>query len=108
VIPGHCVLAFSGVHGVHCSILVLYPTPTRSLHVRAKDKYGNTALIAAACECAVVDMPETLPSMKLLLEKGADVNAKNRDGNTALTLALKNHQADVAALLKCAIASGWR
>jgi hypothetical protein len=77
-------------------------------NVRAKDKYGNTALIAAACECAVVDMPETLPSMKLLLEKGADVNAKNRDGNTALILALKNHQEHVAALLKSAIASGWR
>jgi ankyrin repeat protein len=52
------------------------------------------------------DMPETLPSMKLLLEKGADVNAKNRDGNTALTLALKNHQTAVAALLKSAISSG--
>jgi uncharacterized protein len=48
---------------------------------------GNSALIAAACICAVIDMNDTLPSMKLLLEKGADVNARNNVGTTALMAA---------------------
>lgn len=56
-------------------------------NAEAKDKSGNTALIAAGCACAIIDMPETLPSMKLLLEKGADVNAKNKVGTTALMAA---------------------
>lgn len=56
-------------------------------NVAAKDNYGDTALIAAACICAVIDMPDTLPSMKLLLENGADVNARNKVGATALMAA---------------------
>jgi ankyrin repeat protein len=55
--------------------------------VEARDKYGNTALIRAACECAIIDMPETLESMRLLLKKGAKVNARARDGGTALMAA---------------------
>lgn len=56
-------------------------------NAEAEDKYGDTTLIAAACECAVIDMPETLPSMKLLLQKGVDVNARNKVGTTALMAA---------------------
>lgn len=59
----------------------------RGAAVDVKDKYGNTALIGAACECAVIDMPETLESMKLLLGKGAQANAKNKVGGTALMAA---------------------
>jgi ankyrin repeat protein len=55
--------------------------------VEARDKYGFTALIGAACECAVIDMPETLESMRLLLGKGANINAKNKTGTTALMAA---------------------
>jgi ankyrin repeat protein len=56
----------------------------RGANVEAKDNRGNTALMAAACECAVIDMPEALESMKILLEKGAKVNAKDKAGRTAL------------------------
>jgi uncharacterized protein len=55
--------------------------------VEAKNKYGSTALAVAACECTVIDMPETLESMKLLLGKGAHVNVKNKTGSTALMTA---------------------
>jgi ankyrin repeat protein len=59
----------------------------RGADVEAKNKYGGTALGSAACECATIDMPETLESMKLLLEKGAKANAKNKAGSTALMAA---------------------
>ncbi|MDE7227882.1 MAG: ankyrin repeat domain-containing protein, partial [Treponemataceae bacterium] len=39
---------------------------------------------------------------KLLIETGADVNAKDDDGRTALMLAEERKAADVAALLKAA------
>ena len=50
----------------------------RGADVEARNKYGSTALVLAACECAVIDMPETLESMKVLLGKGAKVNAKDK------------------------------
>jgi ankyrin repeat protein len=59
----------------------------KGAEVAARDTYGNTALIGAACECAVVDMSETLESMRLLLGKGANINAKNKTGTTALMAA---------------------
>src|SRR4029077_16460168 len=78
----------------------------RGADVEARDKYGYTAVIGAACECAVVDMPETFESMKLLLAKGAKINAKDKVGRTALMSAafagrtenmrlLLDHEADV-------------
>jgi uncharacterized protein len=56
--------------------------------VDARDKYGNTALIAAACLCAVIDMPDTYESVRLLLENHADPNARNSTGRTALMTAV--------------------
>jgi ankyrin repeat protein len=56
--------------------------------VEARDKYGFTALIGAACECAVIDMPETLESMRLLLGKGANINAENKTGTTHRNLSI--------------------
>jgi ankyrin repeat protein len=38
--------------------------------------------------------------VKLLLERGADINAKSDDGTTALKLADGNGKTDVAALLR--------
>jgi ankyrin repeat protein len=38
--------------------------------------------------------------IKLLLEKGADVNVKDENGNTALTYALKNQDNEIVELLK--------
>lgn len=61
--------------------------------VNAKNEYGNTALIYAAC-CGHNDC------LSALIVAGADVNAKNDDGNTALTLAAGNgHKDCVAALI---------
>jgi len=52
--------------------------------VDARDTSGATALIDAACECAIIDMPETYKSMKLLLDHGAQVDARDKSGRTAL------------------------
>jgi uncharacterized protein len=54
----------------------------------AVDKDGSTALIGAACDCAIIDMPDTYESMKLLLKKHANPNAKNEAGTTALMAAV--------------------
>jgi len=56
----------------------------RGADIQAIDKYGNTALIAAACECALATMNSTYDIVKMLLNKGADPNARNREGTTAL------------------------
>jgi ankyrin repeat protein len=56
----------------------------RGANIQAKDKYGNTALIAAACECALATMNSTYDIVKLLLQKGADVNGRTHEGRTAL------------------------
>ena len=66
---------------------VVKPLLSRGADVEARNNEGDTALITAACECAVIDMPETLDSMKLLLKKGAKVNARDKHGQTALMAA---------------------
>ena len=42
----------------------------------------------------------TLEMVQILVEAGADVNAKNRDGKTPLDLAHKNKHRDVEKLLR--------
>lgn len=56
----------------------------RGANLRARDKYGNTALIAASCECVVATMNSAYSVVKVLVEKGSDVNAHSNDGTTAL------------------------
>ena len=56
--------------------------------VDATDKDGDTPLIAAACDCVIIDMPDTYESVKLLLEKHANPNARNTAGRTALMAAV--------------------
>jgi ankyrin repeat protein len=43
-----------------------------------------TALVAAACECALATMNSTYDIVRMLLEKGANANSPTRDGTTAL------------------------
>jgi ankyrin repeat protein len=43
-----------------------------------------TALIAAACECAIATMNSTYDIVRMLLEKGANANSQTSDGTTAL------------------------
>ncbi len=59
----------------------------RGANLEAKDGNGRTALISAACECASIDMPETVDVLKLLVAKKAHVNAKDKEGETALMAA---------------------
>ena len=49
------------------------------------DDYGNTALMIAASRCAT-------DIIKTLIDKGADVNAKNNNGETALFLVARQRR----------------
>jgi len=71
----------------------------KGARVDANDEGGSTALIGAACNCAIIDMPDTIDSMRLLLRKGANVEARDRDGNTALTRAAGWGRTDIVKLL---------
>jgi len=48
--------------------------------VNAYDKYGRTALMLA------VKSAKNANAVRTLIEKGADVNAKNKMGDTALSI----------------------
>jgi ankyrin repeat protein len=53
-----------------------------------RDKNGMTALVAAACECAIATMNSTYDIVRMLLEKGANANSQTNDGTTALMKAV--------------------
>jgi uncharacterized protein len=76
----------------------------RGADFRARDKYGNTALMAASCQCARSTMNDTYDIVKILLEKGADANTRNREGKTALMLA--SGMAGDSAVLKLLLDGG--
>ena len=64
-----------------------------SYHLSKHDEFGMTALMWAAergCEAV----------LRLLVEKGADLNAKERDGKTALMKAAERHETTVRLLLE--------
>ena len=44
--------------------------------------------------------------MQLLIERGADVNIKTKDGKTAMDFAIKNGQEETAAFLREVMKSG--
>ncbi|WP_372369366.1 ankyrin repeat domain-containing protein [Candidatus Uabimicrobium sp. HlEnr_7] len=64
----------------------------KGANVKAKDKYGNTALLKA-CSMKNIDI------VKLLLEKGADINQQDSYGNTTLMNAMKRRRVEIAKLL---------
>lgn len=67
--------------------------------VDARARGGDTALLGAACNCAITDMPDTLESMKLLLAAKANVDARTNAGETPLMAAAAYGQMDNAKLL---------
>jgi uncharacterized protein len=68
-------------------------------NVDAADNAGDTPLLAAACNCAAIDMPDTLESMRLLLDASANVEARDKDGDTPLMRAAGWGQMDNVKLL---------
>lgn len=58
-----------------------------------KDKEGKTALIYA------IEDHENLEKIRLLIQAGANVNAKDNNGNTALSLAQKAGNTEIIKLL---------
>lgn len=71
----------------------------RGAKIEAKDNVGDTPLIAAACDCAVIDMPDTFNAINLLLQKGADIGATNKKGTTALMRAADWGRSEIVKLL---------
>ena len=71
----------------------------RGATVDAVDRDGNTALIGAACECAVATMPSTYEVVELLITNHADINASAHDGTTALMNAASSDRLDNVVLL---------
>lgn len=69
---------------------------SRGADIHAKSKFGS-ALMGAACQCAVATMNGTYNIIKILLEKGADPNERGRDGVTPL-IAASGMQGDPAVL----------
>jgi ankyrin repeat protein len=61
--------------------------------VQAIDAEGNTPLLVAMKSNAGIDIIRTI------LEKRADVNAQNKEGDSALHIAVRNNQADIGSLL---------
>jgi ankyrin repeat protein len=63
------------------------------IDLEAKDKHDNTALLAAAAGGYA-------EIVKLLIDKGADVNPQNDQGQTALDIATDQEFADIVTMLK--------
>jgi ankyrin repeat protein len=60
--------------------------------IASVDKFGTTPLHATA-------IVNDLELAKVLVKKGADLNAKTKDGQTALDLAKKKNSTEVLAFL---------
>lgn len=69
------------------------PALTTEKTVRAIDAEGNTPLLVAMRSNTGIDIIRTI------LEKRAEVNAQNKEGESALHIAVRNNQADSGALL---------
>ena len=57
-----------------------------------RDQYGWTSLMIASCAGA-------LKTFKIILNKGADIDARDRSGNTCLSLAKKNRHYEIINLI---------
>ena len=56
--------------------------------INYKDQYGWTPLMIAACAGA-------LKTFKILIEKGANINEKDKSGHNSLSLAMKNNRSEI-------------
>ena len=57
----------------------------RKANLSVKDMYGDTVLHIAT----MTEVP--VPTLRILIDHGADVNARNKDGVTPLALAIRNN-----------------
>lgn len=71
----------------------------RGADINATDPEGGTALMGAACDCGVIDKPDTRASLKLLLDSGAKIELKTKEGKTALMFAATSDRSDLLELL---------
>jgi ankyrin repeat protein len=56
----------------------------QGININAKDQEGNTPLLTAASNCATTTQDMRATIFKMLLEIGADINARNDNGDTVL------------------------
>jgi ankyrin repeat protein len=100
---GSTALILAALSGVTTATGMVFTTDNVRLlldhhsEVNARNKKGETALIAAVSEPGA---PEATKIVRLLLNRGADASIKNIHGNTALTLAKKNGYVQAVDLLR--------
>jgi ankyrin repeat protein len=82
----------SAIFSGNSNVAELLLTKT-TLPIDHQGRTGNTALMFAA-------QWGQAASVEYLLKSGADVTLTNADGDTALALAMKNGQRDIAVLLR--------
>jgi ankyrin repeat protein len=75
-------------------VLLDHGAEVNARHEGEGDLHGRTALFFA------VGSRQDVPTIELLLARGADAGLKDRSGKSALRLALDNENAEVAELLK--------
>jgi ankyrin repeat protein len=71
----------------------------REAKVESTNSLGQTALIAAACNCRIIHMPDTAGIVRLLLENGANVEAKDKHGETPLMAAADRGRTPIVQIL---------
>lgn len=73
----------------------------RGADINDSDPYDNTTLLMRIVQPNTGISPQSKPVLvKLFLSKGADVNARNKNGATALSIANKSSTPDIVKLLK--------
>ncbi len=73
----------------------------RGADINAPDPYDNTTLLMRIVQPNTGISPQSKPALvKLFLSKGADVNVRNKNGATALSIAYKSSTPEIIKLLK--------
>ncbi|MEG3843946.1 ankyrin repeat domain-containing protein [Microcoleus sp. herbarium14] len=85
----------------HADINVAKLLIDRGADVNEFDDYDNTTLLMRIVQPHTGISPSLKPALvKLFLSKGADVNARNKNGQTALSIAYKSSTPEIIELLK--------